>query len=212
MATGLNQLEPFSRLSVPPYPTTLEQAPQGWSLPIVPNFSDWSIGDMVLVAGEGLPGKAMSGARRILGLPSGSHWTHCGLYAGDGQMIGAAPATGISIVSVESFVSGRTIAVLRLAADPSVPIDAGLQAVQAAKARLGQNYAWTDLVLLVKNWGVVGPNRNGDAAYCSALVVHSFAAASVPLDTLQGYCPCLPATLSQHPWLEDVWVEWRCPI
>jgi hypothetical protein len=215
MASGNITLKPISQIHLPPYPTSQEKTPAGWALPIVPNFSDWELGDIVLVEGSGLWGSLISLGQGVLSpsSKSGKSWSHCAIYSGHGNVIDATFGSRIAEQSVATYVTNRAVAVLRLIPDPNTPATPGAAVAALARTRIGDAYAWRDILSIVAKWGNVKPIANGNhtAAYCSALVVQCYGKVNAPLDTVPGGCPCFPSTLSCHPWLQDVSIEWRSP-
>lgn len=215
MATGRLILDPYVHAPRFPPPARYCQKPSGWGLPIVPNIDDWREGDIVLVAGAGLTGILINGGQRVFapGTATGAIWSHAGIYIGNGQIVEAAAGSGIKVGRVEGYCIKRALAVVRLQPAAGLPANFGALAAQFAMQRIGNKYAWQDLVALLKVWQTPAPqapSSAGNSAYCSALVVQCYAKSPIntPLDTAVGCLPCLPSTLACHPWLDDVPLEW----
>lgn len=216
MASGQITLRPLSEISPYPLPTSQEAPPVGWTPLLVPNFSDWRLGDIVLVEGTGLMGAAIAVSQKVFSPSSkaGKSWSHCGIYSGNGNLIDATPGPGVSEQSIAVYCQNRALSVLRLIPDRFTPANAGAQVEMIARQRIGDPFAWADLVAMLVNWGNVSAMGNGPhaSAYCSALVVQTYArAAQTMLDMPPGCRPCLPSTLSCHPLLEDIPIHWCRP-
>jgi len=215
MATGRLILDPYLYAPKSPPPSRHCPKPHGWGLPVVPNFVDWQEGDVVLVAGAGVTGAMINASQRLLSshTSAGAAWSHAGIYIGNGELVEAAAGSGIKVGGIEPYCISRALAVVRLHPDPSTPPNFGALVAQFAKQRVGDSYAWADLVKLVKVWRTPSPqapSSAGNSAYCSALIAQCYAKSPVntPLDTAPGCLPCLPSTLACHPWLVDVPLAW----
>lgn len=213
MAGGQLILPPYHYTPVTPRPARRVAAPQGWGLPIVPNFQDWELGDIVLMSAQGVSGTMIHLGQQILAGRATPSWSHAALYAGNGEVVESVAGQGVRRAPIEPYCISRSLAVLRLAPFNGLVPNAGPLALGMAAQRIGDPYAWKDLVSLVKVWRSPTPQPNssaGVAAYCSALIVQCYASQPIntALDLAPGCLPCLPATLATHPWLDDVPVEW----
>jgi uncharacterized protein YycO len=200
-------LPPLAGADLSDHPPS-EHAPPSWSLPLVPNLSDWLPGDIVLVETDGSAFARAVELAQATSLNSatraGSAFTHAAVYVGADVIIDNTLAYGIAERSVSEYCQNRRIA-LR-----SIPGITDLQRgaiVAQARQYLGQSYSW---------WGVAisklipKTTPNPDQFYCSTLVAHAVRlGCGINLTALLPYRPIYPGTLSSHPSLDKVQLEWR---
>lgn len=199
--------------------TAVSTAPVGWHADVVPNFGDWQPGDVVLVSARGIAGILISGGQYIVSEATlaACKWSHCGIYVGGHYVIDALPNPhGVHVRSIRQYCETRMISVRRASVGYGrlLPRQDGQDIADFAYRQIGAPYAMAHLVRLALSWmGGQGSTFHHDprarAFYCSSFVVQSYAvAASMRLDG-PGCCPCLPATLDQHPDLVPVPVAWK---
>jgi uncharacterized protein YycO len=182
----------------------VELAPAAWNHRIVPNFSEWEAGDVVLVKGS-WPISAAQLASLSAPNRAGRAFTHAGIYAGNGEIIDAMPSGGIAVRQVWSYAKARTLALRRL---PSISDQERLDIVAAARRHVGRSYGWWAAVAskLIPPRLLVGRR----ALYCSTLVGEAVEdGCGLQLDALPMYRPLYPAALSQHQAFDEVELEWR---
>jgi hypothetical protein len=105
-------------LSIVPY--CCLQTPFGQ---IVPNVHDWRTGDIVAMRSpSGLTSAPIVGYQTIVfGLSEARHWTHVGIYDGNGHVWDAVPRHNVRHRSVAQLAQeGRTISIRRLVAGPTI--------------------------------------------------------------------------------------------
>ena len=184
--------------------------PLAWPAKLVPNFSDWQLGDVVLVhGGNDFRGKGIR-ITQILsthrGMRVGRACTHAGIYVGNGAMVDATPANGVAERSVGDYCQSRALQVRRLA-DMSIPNADVLDIAAQALKLVGQPYSMVAAVG-AKLWPGTSPNPG--ALYCSTLVGVAVARATgLDLARDPANRPLYPAVLAVHKELRDVALEWR---
>lgn len=190
------------------------KTPSHWPAWEVPNFSDWAVGDIVLV-------RAPSPSSPVLLVQAGSpnhlirqgcSWTHAGVYVGDGNIVDAMYKHGVVRQSVWNYCQSRSIRVRRL---PSkLPRNKVATMAPIANGYVGQPYAtWAAILHGFAHYlvpGAVFPLPTAEALYCSTLVALCVThATGFALGAAQDCMPIFPATLAVHPSLTDVPLEWR---
>lgn len=191
-------------------PAAEPAVPPGWPAPLVPNFSQWLPGDVVLVAADdgksSLPVALAQRASRQRPVRQAASFTHAGLYLGDGMLVDATPADGVSQRSLWFYCQRRAIALRRLRL-PEADGALGPELCNAALAQLGRPYSVLEAVMS-KLLPATLPNPQ--RLYCSTFVGLVVAQATgVQLAFLREHRPLHPATLAVHPLLEPVELEWR---
>lgn len=200
------QLGPAREPPVMTWPTTMA----------IPNFSDWQVGDLVLVKSDGSTmAKVIEGVQGSLQSsqpPTGDpEWTHVALYVDQGLVIESVPRRGIRYCPVHEYAQTRELRVRRLlrGGAPIAPAE-GNSIVREASRYFEQGYSY---------WGIARhlfmqmALPNADQFFCSSYVavVHT-KALKVTLDQQAHHRPLLPATLVNHPVFADLDVEWRTPV
>lgn len=185
-----------------------EQAPPGWHYALVPNFSEWLAGDVVLVQGSwGISAAQLTSLTRAN--RQGRAFTHAGIYAGGGELIDAMPNGGIAVRQIWTYAQKRTLALRRL---PTLSDQERLDIVAAARRYVGTSYGWWAAAVSKLTPRFVPPQfiPGRRALYCSTLVSAAVeAGCGQQLDALATYRPLYPAALSQHQALDEVELEWR---
>lgn len=186
-------------------------APSSWPGTYCPNFSDWRLGDIVLVHGaRGLSGLLIRAAQqaslnRLSRL--GSIVSHAGIYVGNGMLVDARYGEPVSERSVWQYCQSRPLRLRRLRNDGSLPSTAGDDIAAAARLHIGEPYSVL-AAILSKVLPRTTPKRR--ALYCSTLVGLVVSdATGVNLSSDIAHRPLHPAVLAAHPDLEDVLLEWR---
>ena len=179
--------------------------PQGWPARLVPNFSDWHPGDIVLVTAE----KTLAGGGIVLGQAvtfnlatvPGARYSHAAIYVGDGLIVDATFNNPIKVRSVWEYCRHRALALRR------VPIDNADAIATYALAHLGEPYS-AAAVARSKLIPKTVPDRR--RLYCSTLVGLVVAEATdIQLASEWRHRPLQPATLATHPDLSIVDCGWR---
>lgn len=186
------------------------RTPHGWPGTFVPNFSDWRGGDIVLVHRSADPvGAAIQAAQATSLSPvtrAGSLCSHAAIYVGEGELVDATPAAGVSLQSVWNYCQSRAIQVRRLS-DASIPAADIADIAVAAQRHIGEPYSVLQVIVSKLFPGTV-PAR--DALYCSTMVgLVVTEATGVDLSSDPVHQPLHPGTLSAHRDLQDVLLEWR---
>lgn len=182
----------------------------------IPNFSDWQVGDLVLVKSDGSTmSKVIEGVQGSLQSsqpPTGDpEWTHVALYIDHGLVIESVPRRGIRYCPVHEYAQTRELRVRRLlrGSTPITPAE-GTSIVREASRYFEQSYSY---------WGIARhlfmqmALPSADQFFCSSYVavVHT-KALKVTLDQQAHHRPLLPATLVNHPAFADLDLEWRVPV
>ena len=184
--------------------------PAAWPGVYVPNFSDWRDGDIILVhRAADAAGHALQAAQALSLSPvtrAGSVWSHAAVYVGDGMVVDATIASGVSLRSIWAYCQAREVRVRRLS-DPSIPATDVDEIALAARRHIGEPYSVLQAIVSKLVPGTV-PTPN--ALYCSTLVGLVVAEATgVDLSSDPDHQPLHPATLAAHVELADVPLEWR---
>lgn len=182
----------------------------------IPNFSDWQVGDLVLVKSDGSTmAKIIEGVQGSLQSsqpPTGDpEWTHVALYVDQGLVIESVPRRGIRYCPVQEYAQTRELRVRRLlrGGAPITPKE-GTDLIHEASRYFEQAYSyWAIARHLFMQMAI----PNADQFFCSSYVavVHT-KALKVTLDQLAQHRPLLPATLVNHPAFADLDLEWRALI
>jgi uncharacterized protein YycO len=185
--------------------------PPGWPGTYVPNFSDWTLGDIVLVEGTGVTGNAIQLGQTIstnAAMRAGSQWSHAAVYVGNGDVVDATLAAGIQSRSVWNYCQSRAVTIRRIT-DPSIPSMDIAEIATKARSHIGQPYSIMQPLLAKLGWlGAQTPNNN--ALYCSTLVGLVVAEATgIELGSIPQWQPLYPAMLAMHSDLSTVPLEWR---
>lgn len=172
----------------------------------MPNFSDWEEGDVILVDAANWVVPVVQSASTNPIMRAGSHWSHAGIYVGDGQIVDAMLGIGVIQQSVWNYCQYRELKVRRLA-DPTIRAVNLARIAPTARSHIGKGYSLGQAVL-----GKLGlankPNPNG--LYCSTLVGLTIVQATgIDLSYAPAWQPLYPAILAYHQWLVDVPTEWR---
>jgi uncharacterized protein YycO len=186
--------------------------PTHWPAWEVPNFSDWRLGDIVLVgaqSGFSLVKLAQLTHHNPL-MQAGAHWTHAGIYVGNGDIVDAVFNKPSQVVrqSVWNYCHDREIRIKRIAS-PKIPSQSIAQIAAVAQTYVGSPYSGPQTILA---W--LGRRAaqlpDAEALYCSTVVALAVAQATgVNLAFPRDCQPVFPAILAVHPYLADVQLEWR---
>jgi hypothetical protein len=196
-------------------PRAEPNVPAGWPGHLVPNFSEWRLGDIILVATDG--GKAGRGiqAAQALSLDArvreAARYTHAAVYVGDGMLIDATVQQPIMRRPVWTYCQRRSITLRRI---PSTAINSIAQSdfeaiATVAAAHIGEAYS-----LSAALFSKLIPNTEPDPKrlYCSTFVgLVITEATGLRLTASREHRPLQPATLAVHPELQPVMLEWRQP-
>ena len=185
--------------------------PANWNGTYCPNFTDWKLGDIVLIAGYGSAGILIQNAQLASRNPlmnKGARWTHAAIYVGDGMVVDAAMSAGVMERSLWEYCEHRAITVRRLD-DPSIPQAEIADIAARAKKHINKPYSAWQALIAALGWP---PARvpNANSLYCSTfagLVVAQ--ATTVRLWNDPAHQPFFPAIIAQHPELKPVTLEWR---
>lgn len=184
--------------------------PAGWPGHLVPNFSQWQAGDIVLVASDGsVGGKAIELAQslsRNANVRQASVFTHAAIYIGGGMLIDATLEQQIARRSVWYYCQHRAVMVRRLP-DTTIPITDIEDIAVMAATHVGEPYS---LSAAIFSKLIPGTEPDPRRLYCSTfvgLVVEE--ATGLRLTEQRQHRPLHPATLAIHPELTTVNVEWR---
>jgi cell wall-associated NlpC family hydrolase len=181
----------------------------------VPNFSEWRLGDIILVATDG--GKAGRGIQAAQAMSrnervrEAARFTHAAVYIGDGMLIDATVQQPIMRRSVWHYCQRRMITLRRI---PSAAVNAispsDIEAIAtAAEAHIGEAYSLSAAI-----FSKLIPNTEPDPKrlYCSTFVgLVITQATGLRLTASREHRPLHPATLAVHPELQTVPLEWRQP-
>jgi Permuted papain-like amidase enzyme, YaeF/YiiX, C92 family len=176
----------------------------------VPNFSEWQLGDIVLVASDGSLGSrlvttAQATSRNAL-VREAARFTHAAVYVGDGMLIDAAVQDGVLRRSVWHYCQRRALTLRRL---PSTAIpDADVADIaKAATRHLGEAYS---LSAAVFSKLIPATQPDPQRLFCSTFVgLVVTEATGLSLTASREHRPLHPATLAVHPELQAVSLEWR---
>lgn len=189
------------------------QVPDGWRGHLIPNFGNWAVGDVVLVAGDGSkPAAAIAGLQATKGGPGArpyARFTHAALYVGRGMLVDATLEDGVACRSVWSYAYSRELTLRRL---PALSLTV---AEVASIATIAQDHVGTPYSLSEAVRSALMPETvpNVRRLYCSTFVGHVIARATgVLLWERREHRPLHPAVLAGHPDLQVVHVEWRRPV
>ena len=179
--------------------------PAGWPAQIVPNFSDWQLGDLVLVTAE----KTLAGGGIVLGqsvtfnlatIP-GAKYSHAAVYVGDGLIVDATYNNPIKARSLWEYCRHRSLTVRRVP-DPNASAIASF-----AMSHLGEPYS---VAAVARSKLIPKTNPDRRQLYCSTLVGLVVAEATdIQLASAWRHRPLQPSTLATHPDLAIVDVGWR---
>lgn len=177
---------------------------------MVPNFSEWREGDIVLVhRAPNVIGYAIQAAQAASLSPitrAGSVCSHAGIYFGGGMMVDATVGTGVSARSVWGYCQFRSMQVRRLS-DPSIPMADIADISVFAQQHVGEPYSVIQAIISKLFPGTV---PIPDSLYCSTLVGLVVAdATGVDISSDPVHQPLHPGTLAGHPDLVDLPLEWR---
>lgn len=210
-------LPALNALTAPLQPGTAREA-QVLSWPTaaaIPNFSQWQVGDVVLVRSDGSTmAKIIEGVQNSLRssqLPIGSpDWTHVAMYVDQGLVIESVPRYGIRYCPIHEYAQTRELRVRRLlrGGAPITPSE-GTSLVHEASRYFEQAYSYW---AIARHLFMQMALPNADQFFCSSYVavVHT-KALKVTLEQLADHRPLLPATLVNHPAFADLDLEWRMP-
>lgn len=180
--------------------------PAGWPGTFVPNFSNWQLGDILLIEGAGAAGLLIQSVQVAAKSPMtrlGWKWTHAAIYIGNGEVIDATFQGGVERQSLWNYCEHRAITVRRVPHPNSVQI-----AVDAA-SHIGRKYATFQPLWAALGWPAA-QTANSNALFCSTFVAVVVAQATqVGLDFDPLYQPLFPGALARHHDLDQVDVHWR---
>ena len=201
-------LPPVGSADLSDSPPSESAVPAGWPSKLVPNFSEWLSADIVLVGSDGTrAARAIQAAQRTsfsAVTRAGYEYTHAALYLGDGRLIDATVASGISERSVWDYCGHRKLTVRRVPGLSPTDIN---DIVNKAKTHLGKNYAWLGVVISKL---IPKTEPNPKRLYCSTFVGLSIDQGSGrKLASLPEHKPLYPGTLMAHPGLDQIELEWR---
>lgn len=186
------------------------ETPQDWPGHLVPNFTDWQLGDIVLVATDGgKAGRSIQAAQalsRDAQVREAASFTHAAVYVGSGMLIDATVQQRIMRRSVWFYCQRRSMMLRRM---PSISVaQAEVESIAAAAAaHIGETYS-----LSAALFSKFVPNTEPDPKrlYCSTFVGLVIAEATgLRLTASREHRPLHPATLAMHPELRSVPLEWR---
>ncbi len=184
--------------------------PKGWPGTYVPNFSDWRPGDIALAhRTPDAIGRGIQAAQAISFSPvtqAGSAFSHAAIYVGEGMLVDATLAHGVSYQSVWNYCQTRALKVRRIS-HPNIPMEDIEEVALEAQRHIGKSYS---LLQAVVSKLVPGTTPQPNALYCSTFVGLVVAnATGLDLSHDPAHQPLHPGTLAAHPFLTDVLVEWR---
>jgi uncharacterized protein YycO len=186
------------------------------SLPRVPNLSDLQAGDVVLVKADPSPlGATIRGVQGSLLSASPPHgdpdWTHVGLYVGEGLIVETVPGHGVRYCPVSQYAAQRDLRARRLVRrGAQLSVQDGQQIVRAAAEFFEQKYSYRSIVNHLMMQAKVS---NPAAFFCSSFVAIAYMKGiKVLLETDVRHRPLFPATLANHPWFDDIDLEWRTAV
>lgn len=187
------------------------QTPKAWPGTYVPNFSDWRLGDIVLVEAIGFAGLVIRAGQAVSTNPMmalGNRWSHAAVYVGDGDVVDACYGTTIQRRSLWQYCQGRAVTVRRID-DPAIPAADVRDIAAAALSHVGESYSVLQIVLGKLGWPQA-QTPNPDGLYCSTftgLVVAE--ATQFELASDPKWQPLFPGVLAMHSDLTSVALEWR---
>lgn len=183
--------------------------PRDWPGHLVPNFSDWLPGDVLLVAqsgGKGLgPVKAWQTLAFEQQVRAAADFTHAALYVGDGLLIDVRPGEGVARRSVWYYAQQRALMLRRLKpGDPGRP--PAQRIAECATGHLGKGYSRMQVALSA---ALPSTPSDPDKLFCSSFIdVVVAEATGVKLNMLPRHRPFFPAVLAVHEELDTVALEW----
>lgn len=185
--------------------------PAGWPGHLCPNFSDWEVGDILLVHRDNTAtGRAITAAQTASAKPlmiQGARCSHAAVYVGNGTVVDATFGNLVGERSVWGYCHQRSIQVRRIS-HPNITVAKRRAIGPGSRKFIGQPYsAWEAVVYKLV------PNRvpKRRALYCSTLVAFAVADATngLNLASRPAWRPLYPAVLASHRWMTDVMLEWR---
>lgn len=194
-----------------------ENRPVPWpfSLGIVPNLSQWEVGD-ILVMHSTSPSNVVVQAQMNHPDPRVSavaQWTHCAIYVGDGLILDARFLRTASVHRLSPDAEVRAIEVLRFD-DAAVTADERRLFAEKALELEGVPYMYSPVGYALMQQGSY-PNHGhpGLGLVCSSLVEKAALDAGIGIiHAPQVISPIVPGSLLLHPWLVRVHSEWRVAI
>jgi len=184
--------------------------PVVWPGTHVPNFSDWSEGDIVLVhrsanaVGFGIQASQAASFNPVT--RAGRVWSHAAIYVGGGMVVDTTLTSGVSAQSVWNYCQTRALKVRRIT-NPSIPMADIADISVEAQRHIGKTYS---LIQAIVSKVVPGTIPAPNALYCSTFVGLVVAnATGFDLSSDPAHQPLHPGTLAAHPDLTDILLEWR---
>lgn len=182
--------------------------PAKWPAPLVPNFSDWSEADIVLVGNDGTAAGNLIVTSQYASISAatraGALYTHAALYIGNGMLIDSTAKVGIAARPVWEYCKDRQLTVRRV---PGLSDAETSQIVSKAKSHDGKAYSWFQLIAS-KFIPLTEPHP--EHLYCSTFVGLVVAQGSGrKLSSQWRHRPLHPGTLAGHGGLDTVLLEWR---
>lgn len=207
-------LPPATSLVAEPTGLDFLSGPTDWPVPeLIPNLSQWQRGDIVLFGGVGSMASVMIQAAQTVSLKkhmvAGRRWVHAAIYVGKGNIVDATFGQPVKKRCLWDYCRHRH-AIVRRIDDPGVPLKDIVEIAEAAQSYIGQPYSALEAVLSKLVPGRVPDRRR---LICSTLV--GLAVAEATGITLAGdprFKPLFPGTLSTHPALAQIPVEWCKPV
>jgi cell wall-associated NlpC family hydrolase len=196
-------------------PVAEPAVPANWPGHLVPNFSEWRLGDIILVATDG--GKAGRGIQAAQALSrnervrEAARFTHAAVYVGNGMLIDATVQQPIMRRSVWHYCQRRLMTLRRIPSTAANSISqTDIEAIAAmAEAHIGEAYS---LSAAVFSKLIANTEPDPKRLYCSSFVGLVVAQATgLRLTASREHRPLHPATLAVHPELQPVMLEWRQP-
>lgn len=185
-------------------------APAGWPGHIVPNFSEWCLGDIVLVHSDGSAKDVLisagQAASRSRATRDGCMFVHAAVYVGDDSIVDMTVAHGLAKRSIWPYCQTNPIVLRRI---PNLTLHERFRIADEAEllARGGHNYSWWSLILSKLVPGTVPDPQN---LYCSTFVGEVVdRGCGLQLYFQPAYRPLYPGTLAEHQALDVVDLEWR---
>lgn len=184
--------------------------PRGWPGHLVPNFSEWLPGDIILVESSGSPRDMAITIGQLLSFNSatraGSAFVHAAVYVGGGEIVDITTGLGVAKRLIWPYCQTSALASRRVPNLTSSERD-HIAAKASKFAMSGQPYSWWALTL-----SKLLPNTvpDPDHLYCSTLVGDMVdKGCGVQLHGPSQFRPLYPGTLAGHPALDPVELEWR---